>query len=579
MVMAESISLALLAQYASYARKRLIRKTRCAMATQEQFLQNLLRAHQHTELGQAFGLEAIKTVDDFRQRVTVLPYSFYDPYTDRIARGESNVLNPHPVTYINLTSGSTGNKKRVPVTALFQRTLRRADLASIGFAIAALQERHLPFGKALLTNCATLQGITEARIAYGPVSVGSIRRGKWLVDQIFTLPFDALEISDTLTRHYVCLLFALRNANLRGWVANFPMLILQTCGYLELYAEELIDDLAYGTIIPWLNINPATRHRLERCWSAVPERAAQLRAILQRDGNLTPQTAWQNLSYITTAQGGTSDFYLQRFPDYFGDTPVYGGIYGTAEATFSVCPDFNMAGGILAIESGFFEFIPPNQWHESHPKTLLPTELTVGERYRVLVTSYSGFYRYDIGDVVEVVGFYEQAPLIVFRHRRGSLLSATTEKTTEFHVTKVMQNLQNEFGLKLEDFCITLSEHEFPARYLVNIELAHGYTLSNPQAFLNRFEAWLTVINTPYGTVRQDQVPSPRLRILAPHSFAQIRQRQVSRGMFDSQLKIPHLSEDREFLKELVVQQEVDLPCSTPLLLNVIPDWKGSERF
>jgi len=38
------------------------------------------------------------------------------------------------------------------------------------------------------------------------------------------------------------------------------------------------------------------------------------------------------------------------------------------------------------------------------------------------MTNYSGFYRYDIGDVVEVLGFYEQAPLLVFRHRRGGLL-------------------------------------------------------------------------------------------------------------------------------------------------------------
>ncbi|MDN8705136.1 GH3 auxin-responsive promoter family protein, partial [Staphylococcus aureus] len=76
-------------------------------------------------------------------------------------------------------------------------------------------------------------------------------------------------------------------------------------------------------------------------------------------------------------------------------------------------------------------------------------EVKPGERYRILLTNYSGFYRYDIGDVVEVLGFYEQTPLIVFRYRRGGLLSSTSEKTTEFHVTQVMQALQQEFGLLL----------------------------------------------------------------------------------------------------------------------------------
>lgn len=556
--MVEVITNSLLTAYATYAKAQLIRKTRCVLAAQEEFLFTLLKSHQYTEIGQQFGLKDIKTIDQFRRQVPVLPYNDYEPYTERIANGEPNVLNPDPVVYINLTSGTTGNKKRVPVTHKFQQTLRRADLASIGFAIAGLQQRNLPFGKALITNSVKLQGYTTGGIEYGPVSVGSIRRGKRLFEHLFTLPFKALEISDTLARHYVCLLFALRNPNLRGWVANFPMLILRACRYLETYGEELIYDLANGAIAPWLKLEPELRYYLEQRWTPAPKRAAELRTILHRDGKLTPQTAWSGLSYVTTARGGTSNFYLERFCDYFGNVPVFGGVYGTAEATFSVCPDFNSDGGILAIESGFFEFIPPDQWEVEHPKTLLPTEVKVGERYRILVTSYSGFYRYDIGDIVEVVGFYEQAPLIVFRDRRGGLLSSTTEKTTEYHVIQVMQKLQQEFDIKLEDFCITLSDNEFPARYLVNIELAPGYSIESPHRFLNRFEHWLKEVNNPYATVRHEQVPPPQLRILAPGSFATVRQRRVNQGMFDSQLKLPHISEDRTLLDGLVIIQEVE---------------------
>jgi hypothetical protein len=568
--MVDSPALSLLSVYASYARQRLIKKTVDAQAVQERFLLKLLNSHKNTVLGRAFNLAGMATVDAFRQQVPVQSYAFYQPYTDRIAQGESRVLNPDPVAYINLTSGSTGNKKRVPVTRYFQRTLRRADLASIGFAIAALKERQQTFGKALLTNNATQQGMTDTGIPFGPVSVGSIRQGKWLVDQIFSVPFQALEIDDTLARHYVCLLFALSNPNLRGWVANFPMLILRTCQYLEDYADPLLHDLRHGTLPDWLPLNPAHRDRLLRWWRAQPhgsESARHQRAIaladrIKSEGRLTPRTAWSSLSYVTTARGGTSNFYLQRFPDYFGDIPVFGGVYGTAEATFSVCYQFNTDAGILALESGFFEFVPMDQWGVEQPKTLLPHELTVGDRYRVLVTSYSGFYRYDIGDVVEVAGFYNQAPLIVFRHRYGGLLSSTTEKTTEFHVVQVMEHLQAEFNLKLEDFCITLSDGEFPARYLVNIELASGYTLDNPEQFIQRFEAWMGQVNMPYHTVRQSQVPPPRLRILPAQSFSHIRQRQVSRGMFDSQLKIPHITEDRDFLADVPIDLEVSLPMS-----------------
>lgn len=570
-----SVTLPLLAAYASYVKRRFIHNTQHMMAAQERFLCRLLTAHQYTELGQKFGLKDIKTIDHFREQIPIWAYANYEPFCDRIAHGEFNILNPDPVIYINLTSGSTGKKKQVPVTQRFQHTLRQADLAGMGFALAALRRQQRKFGKFFITNSVQVQGQTPGGIEYGPVSVGSIRKGKLLFEQTFAQPFRALEISDTLARHYVCLLFALRHRDLRGIAANFPMLILRTCSYLEHYAEDLIHDLECGAIASWLKLEPDIRVDLEKHWSAAPKRAAHLRAILRTEGRLTPKLAWADLSFISTARGGTSGFYLDRFPDYFGDTPVFGGVYGSAEATFSVYPDFDVDGGILAIESGFFEFVPVDQWQAEQPKTLLPNEVKVGDRYRILVTSYSGFYRYDIGDVVEVVGFYEQTPLITFCHRQGGLLSATTEKTTEFHAVQVMQHLQQEFNIHLDDFCITLSEDEFPARYLVNIELSHGQQLNDPVTFLHRFEYWLCNVNQPYGTVRESQVPPPQLRILASGSFAKLRQQQVEQGMFDSQLKIPHISEDRHFLSHLPILQKIDFDTAVPP--SSVPDQAGDR--
>jgi hypothetical protein len=277
-------------------------------------------------------------------------------------------------------------------------------------------------------------------------------------------------------------------------------------------------------------------------------------------GRLTPKVAFPNLSFVACGRGGTSDFYFQRFPNYFGDTPIFGAVFSSAEGMFSVYPDVNTDSSVLAIDSGFFEFIPEDQWNEEHPKTLLASEVKVGDRYRILTTNEGGFYRYDIGDVIEVVGFYETAPLIVFRHRQGGQISSTTEKTTETHATQVMKALQQEFNILLEDFCITLSENDFPARYLINIELARGYSLDNARSFLMSCDRKLQEANTHYEISRRDAIPSPRLRILCRGSFALLRQRQVERGIPDSQLKFPHISEDRQFLSGLSVEQEVGLP-------------------
>ncbi|MBW4573741.1 MAG: GH3 auxin-responsive promoter family protein [Aphanothece sp. CMT-3BRIN-NPC111] len=552
--------LPVLTTVARLTKAHFVRQIRQSSAVQEQFLYSLLRAYQDTELGRQYQLREIKSIDRFQERIPILPYSSYEPYIERVARGEPNILTPDPVIYLNMTSGSTGKQKLIPVTKRSQKVAQRANLASIGFAVEALRSRGQQIRKFLLPSSAQLLGRTSGGIEFGPTSVRDIRLGKFLYQQTLAHPYETMQPADSLARHYLCLLFALRDASMGGMAANFPMLALRTCEYLEQYAEELIEDLEVGAIAPWLKLEPELRLRLERQLTQAPDRAAQLREVLKREGRLTPKLAWPNLSFIGTARGGTSDFYFERFPTYFGDTPIFGGIYASAEAIFGIYHDFNDDGSILAIESGFFEFIPEAQWEAEHPKTLLFNEVSVGERYRILVTNYCGLYRYDIGDVVEVVGFYNQVPKLVFRHRRGGLLSSTTEKTTEFHVIQVMQTLQREFALSLEEFCVTLSEHDVPAHYLVNIELTPGHTLSDPQAFLDRFDRHLQEIHVSYEVKRRDQVPPPRLQILAPGSFAIIHQRLRERGIPETQLKIPHISEDRKFLAGLSVQQEVRLP-------------------
>lgn len=551
--------LPILVAFAEATKANFVRRTRHTLETQEKFLQSVLLRHQNTEYGQKHGLIDIRTIEQFRNQVPVLTYSSYEPYIERMTEGEPNLLTADPVVYFSLTSGSTGTKKMIPVTVRFQNSLRRSNLTSIGFLNDALRARGSRFGKTLITNTGQLFGRTSGGIEYGPAAAGVFRMNKLLYSQLFAHPSQTPMIADSLARHYICLLFALRSSSTRSIAANYPMLILRICAYLEQYANDLIHDLETGTIANWLNLEPELRKSLEKQWFPSPDRAKQLREVLRSHSRLTPQFTWQNLSAIVTARGGTSDFYFERFPDYFGDIPTFGAAYASAEGNTGVYPDVNTDGSVLAIESGFFEFVPQDQWESDHPRTLLATEVKSGELYRILMTNYSGFYRYDIGDVVEVVGFYEQAPLIVFRHRAGGFISSTFEKTTEFHVTRVMQGLQRGFNVGLEDFCITLSEHDFPAHYLVNIELATHQTLDDPHAFLTSFERRLSDANTFYGLNRRNQIPAPRLRILAPGSFAILRQRQLQKGIPDAQLKFPHVSEDRNFLAGLTVLQEVQL--------------------
>lgn len=536
-----------------------MRKTGQTERVQAEFLRSLLKAHQHTEFGQQYQLGEIRTIDDFRQRVPVQPYSGFAAYTERIANGEPNILVADPVIHMNLSSGSTGNRKLIPVTRRSRQTLTWAYLVAAGFACEAARERGVPLGKMLFVSSARSQGKTAGGISYNFISNSDVQLLGSLYRQAVAYPYEVFQIADTTARTYACLLFALRQTNLRVIAATFPVLAIQLANFLAQYAEPMIEDLAQGTIAPWLTIDSPIRQQLERQWSAAPDRAAELRSHLHTPGSLTPAQAWPDLSFIITARGGSSNFYFQRFPTLFGQTPVFGGIYSCAETIFGMHRAFNTDSVALAIASGFYEFIPEDQWHLEQPQTLLPWEVKPGERYRIVFTNYSGFYRYDVGDVVEVDGFMGTTPLLIFRHRQGGVLSSTTEKTNEYHVVQVMQSLQQTFQITLENFCITLSDDRIPAHYLVNIELAPGSTLADPEQFLLAFDRTLKEVSVLYQVKRIDQVPAPRLRILAPGSFAQLQQRLFDRGVGAAQFKFPHLSEDRQFLAGLEVLQEVRL--------------------
>lgn len=546
---------------AQRARVNFTQKTKRVEAVQTQFLRSLLRAHQHTEWGKQYGLSEIKTIDEFRDRVPVLPYSSYEPYIERMVKGETNLLTPDPVIFFNLTSGSTGVRKFIPVTRRSRQKVARANQVAMGFAVDAMKRQGLPLGKMLFTSPSRSTGVTPSGIPYGPISTSDLRLMGSLYRHVFAYPFEALQIADAKARHYVCLLFAMQEASLRMMGFTFPVLGLQLADYLARYGEDLVHDMERGAIADWLELEPGLRARLERQLKAMPERAKELQTRLRANGQLTPKDVFPNLSVIVTARGGTSDFYFERFPPYFGDTPIFGGTYCSAETVFGVHRDLNTNGVILALESAFYEFMPEDQWDAAHPKTVLPWEVIPGQRYRILTTNYSGFYRYDIGDVVEVEGFYNQAPIFVFRYRRGGVISSTTEKTTEFHVIQVMQALQREFGVSLTNFCITLSDDRIPAHYWVNVELAPGSTLPNPAHFLQRFDEQLKHIHQSYALKRQDQVPPPQLRILAPGSFTTVQQRMVQRGATDFQLKFPHVTEDRTLLSDLPILAEVRSPA------------------
>ena len=94
-------------------------------------------------------------------------------------------------------------------------------------------------------------------------------------------------------------------------------------------------------------------------------------------------------------------------------------------------------GAALAMRSHFFEF----QELGSAERIRLAHELDLGGRYRVIVTTGGGLYRYQLRDEIEVVGFVGQCPLLRFLGKSDCVSDLVGEKLAEPHVRAVVQRV------------------------------------------------------------------------------------------------------------------------------------------
>lgn len=80
-------------------------------------------------------------------------------------------------------------------------------------------------------------------------------------------------------------------------------------------------------------------------------------------------------------------------------------------------------------------------------RVLLATEGEVGARYRVVLTTGAGLYRYDTEDVVEIVGYRGACPLLRFIGRAEHVSDHFGEKLNEIFVRERLERVLSAFGV------------------------------------------------------------------------------------------------------------------------------------
>src|SRR5690349_11430384 len=101
----------------SVFRRRFIAQCKQAARVNEALLMQILAQHQDTAFGREHGFARLTTPQAFKAALPLTTYDDYQPYVERIAQGEANVLTSEPVVHLGLSSGTTGKQKMIPITA------------------------------------------------------------------------------------------------------------------------------------------------------------------------------------------------------------------------------------------------------------------------------------------------------------------------------------------------------------------------------------------------------------------------------------------------------------------------------
>ena len=401
--------------YANFLRPCNVRRV------QMDYLGALLSRNAGTEYGRRFHFDRLHTYRAFARAVPLTTYEDYAPYIEKIANGAGNILTQEPVLLFEPTSGSSGGRKLIPYTASlkaeFQRGIRPwlCDLYTRVPGLCAGKSywsiTPVTQGKEF-TPCGIPIGFEEDTAYFGKLE-GRLMREIMAVSGNVKFVRNMEQFwHSTAVQMLTCGTLSMMSV----WNPTFLSIL---CSYIRDHAGSLARTLS-RTVDP-ARLQAARDERFDRVFP-------DLRLI----------SCWADGS------AGEDAAALQgRFPGVLMQPK---GLLATE--CFTSFPLIGETGARLSIFSHFFEF------RSLADGSIFTADALAPGIFELIVTTGGGFYRYQTGDLVEVLGtFPDHPPVLKFLRRKGISSDLCGEKLTEGFVRGVCKNLgiAGEFCLLAPD--------------------------------------------------------------------------------------------------------------------------------
>jgi hypothetical protein len=472
-------------------RRRFFRSAKDLFALQEKVLLKKIRRNADSEFGKRYGFEAIRSIPDFQRALPLSEYDFFEPYIERMKRGETWALlgSKERLLMFALTSGTTGSSKYIPVTRNFLEEYREG--AFFWASHLAKEFKDLRNGRILPIFSPLEEERSPSGLPCGAISGLIARMQGRLIESAYAAPFEASRFAVPQERHYAFLRSAAEK-NVTMIITANPSTLLSFAKTLEENTEELLQDLSEGTLRGKTAPFPLAKD---------PKRSEEVARIFREKGIVKPKDLWPELQVLACWKGGTLFHYLKELPEHYGSTLVkdIGLLASEGRFSFPIFP--NSDEGLLDVFHHFLEFIPESEEDLDRPETLLVYELEKGKRYFMVITTSSGLYRYKLHDLIEVKDFYKGIPTIVFLNKGRHIGSLTGEKLTEHQVLTAVQNTAHRFHIQLSHFRAFPRFEPKGPHYLLVVEKGEG-RIAHPGHFTEILDEELRKLNVEYAGKR-----------------------------------------------------------------------------
>ncbi len=498
----------------------------------------IIGRNRDTVFGREHGFSRISTIDEYRRAVPIREYLDFKEYIDPMCDGKEGVLVAANVEMFGVTSGSSAEPKFIPITREFTHEYHNSHLL---WMYNMVKDRSAGVVGSIFSMVSPAQeGLTAGGIPYGSSSGKQYRDQSVPIRMLHPIPYPVFLIKNLEAKYHVALVIAL-GSDIRVANSVNPSTLVMIADILAAKGGELLADLESGELKNAPDFSGELKQRIIKDLKPVPARVAFLRRILDSDGVLTPKRVWPNLCAINTWQGGNAPFYLAKVARLWGEAPQRCLGLRATEGMISIPLADATASAPLAVNGHFLEFVEDGIKVKGDTPTLLAHELDPGKKYRLIITTSAGLYRYDLGDIVRVSGMRGNTPEVEFLHKAGGVLSVTGEKVYEDQVVMVMSRITSGIACEVLGFSVTVELAE-QVRYILAVELGRDCTEAELEILVSKFDSELKRVNMEYRDKRASgRLAMPVLILLARGAYAAYRSQLVGMGRPDGQLKPPHI--------------------------------------